>query len=84
MFKFHILFLAALFISLFVNIKSTVSSIDLSDDNPIVYCLKTARHFTFEEVKDYLLRTQVPEYSSDEGLDDPLFSWCVEQASRDD
>ena len=84
MFKFNILNLFLLIIFLFVTIKSTEESIDLSDDNPVVYCLKAAKRLTMDEIKDYYLRSQKPGSAPDYQMDDPYFLWCVEQASRED
>ena len=84
MFKFHILIISFLIISKFLNIKTAEDSIDLSDDNPVVYCLKAAKRFTFDEIKDYYLRTQRPDLSPNYQLDDPQFLWCVEEAARED
>ena len=80
---YYILYIYTLIIIILVNINTSPSSIDLSDKNPIVYCLKAAKRYTFEEVKEYLLRTQVPGEAEDYAIDDPEFSYCVEQASRD-
>ena len=84
MFKLNIPNLFLLIIFLFTTIKSTEVSIDLSDDNPVVYCLKAAKKFTMDQVKEYYLRIQKPESAPDYQLDDPYFQWCVEQLSRED
>ena len=82
--KYHFLFISIILLNLFINIHSTPSSIDLSDDNPVVYCLKAVKRYTFDEIKEYLLRTQVPEEAEDYAIDDPEFSWCIEQRSKED
>jgi hypothetical protein len=84
MFKLNIFNLFLIIIFLFVTIKTSESSIDLSDDNPVVYCLKAAKRLTLDEIKDYYLRSQKPESAPDYQMDDPYFLWCVEQASRED
>ena len=84
MHKLNIFYLFLLIISLFTTIKSTESSIDLSDDNPVVYCLKAAKRYTMDDIKDYFLRNQKPESAASYEIDDPLFLWCVEQVSRED
>ena len=82
MFKFPILFIFTI-ILLIVNIN-TEDSIDLSDDNPVSYCLKAERRMTLDEIKEYYLKTQKPEYAKEYNIDDPMFYYCVEQASRED
>ena len=57
--------------------------IDLSDKNPIVYCLKEIKKFTFQQVKDYLLKIQDLEYALENGINDKKFSLCIEQRSKD-
>ena len=64
-------------------ISSDYRGIDLSDRNPIVYCLKEIKKFTFQQVKDYLLRNQDPEFAITNRIHDDLFSLCVEQVSKD-
>ena len=80
MFKFY---LAILIIILLVNNIIASTSIDLSDNNPTVYCLKTVRKYSIEEVKEYLLRIQVPGEAEDYTIDDPLYTLCIEQNSKD-
>ncbi len=82
MFKFRLLFIFTL-ILLIVNISSE-DSIDLSDDNPISYCLKAAIKMSIDEIKEYYLKTQKPEYAKEYSIDDPLFYYCVEKASLED
>ena len=83
MFNFTFLYISIL-ILLITNINAQYGSIDLSDDNAVVYCLKAARHFTMEQVKEYYLKIQLPKYANEKFIDDPAFSWCVESVSRDD
>lgn len=64
-------------------IKAFTEKIDLSDKNPIVLCLKTVKKFSFEQVKDYLLKIQDPEYALENDIHDPLFALCVEQNAKD-
>ncbi len=82
MFKFRLLFIFTL-ILLIVNISSE-DSIDLSDDNPVSYCLKAAIKMSLDEIKEYYLKTQKPEYAKEYNIDEPLFNWCVEQVSKED
>ena len=83
MFKYTLLFISIL-ILLIVNINAQYGSIDLSDDNEVVYCLKAARHYTMEQVKEYYFKIQLPKYANEKYIDDPAFSWCVESVARDD
>ena len=78
--KFYI---TILILILLANIVTSPNSIDLSDKNPMVYCLKTVIQLTFDEVKEYLLTIQKPEEAEDLSIDDPQFSICIEQHSRD-
>lgn len=57
--------------------------IDLSDRNPIVYCLKDLKKFSLQQVKDYLLKNQDPEFALENDIHDDLFAWCVEHVSKD-
>ena len=82
MFKFPRLFIFTL-ILLIVNINSQ-NSIDLSDDDPVTYCLKAARKMSLDEIKEYYLKTQKPEYAKEYSIDDPLFYYCVEKTSLED
>ncbi len=61
-----------------------LGTIDLSDKNPMVYCLKTIKKFTFQQVKDYLLKEQDAEFAIENTIHDKLFSLCIEQVSKDD
>ena len=82
--KISIIYISILILFLFNSINAQQYEYDLSDDNPIVYCLKAARHMTLEQIKEYYLKTQLPQYVNEKEIDDPAFNWCVEQASRDD
>lgn len=64
-------------------INSYNERIDLSDRNPIVYCLKYFKKFTFDQVKDYLLKYQDPEYALEDDVKDDLFALCVEHVAKD-
>ena len=81
--KIPIIYISILILFLFNNIN-TQASYDLSDDNPVVYCLKAAMHMSLEQIKEYYLKTQLPQHANEKEIDDPAFNWCVEQASRDD
>ena len=78
--KFYI---TIIILILFVNIITNPNAIDLSDKNPMVYCLKTVIKLSFDEVKEYLLTIQKPEEAEDLAIDDLEFSACIEQHSKD-
>ena len=44
-------FITILILFLLLSINTKPNSIDLSDKNVVVYCLKAALRYTFEEVK---------------------------------
>ena len=77
----------SLFLIIFIMgigfIRSYNERIDLSDRNPIVYCLKHYKKFTFDQVKDYLLKYQDPEYALEDDVKDDLFALCVEHVAKD-
>ena len=75
------LFLIIIIILGYVNCD--LGGIDLSDKNPVVYCLKRVKRFTFQQVKDYLLKNQDPEYALENSIYDEIFAYCVEQVSKD-
>lgn len=81
--KIFIIYISILILLLFNNINAQ-ASYDLSNDNPIVYCLKVAKHMSLEQIKEYYLKTQLPQHAKEKEIDDPAFNWCVEQASRED
>ena len=37
-----------------------------------------------DQVKEYLLKSQIPEYKEELKINDDMFSWCIEELSRDD
>jgi hypothetical protein len=37
-----------------------------------------------DQVKEYFLKSQIPEIAKDYKINDPYFSWCVEKSSQDD
>ena len=82
--KISTLFYFIIFLSFLLEfISCDYGGIDLSDRNPIVFCLKEIKKFTFEQVKDYLLRNQDPEFAIENSIHDDLFSLCVEHIAKD-
>ena len=81
--KFTLLFFFLLILFLFGIINADKGSIDLSDKNPVVYCLKSAKKYNMDQVKEYLLKSQIPEYKEELKINDDMFSWCIEELSRD-
>ena len=78
------IFIVFLLIFIFFDFISCNSGrIDLSDQNPIVYCLKTIKGYTFQQVKDYILKQQDPQYALENKIHDDIFALCVEQVSKD-
>ena len=67
---------------IFSLVKSDSDDIDLSDENPLVYCLKKVRNFNLDEIKDFILRNQDPEYAIEHYPNDEMFRYCMEQLSR--
>ena len=84
MLKLNTKYILILFIFVFSKISKVKSNIDLSNDNPIVFCLKSVKKFTMDEIKEYFLRIQKPESAPDYKLDEEYFSWCVEKSSKED
>ena len=84
MFKFNTKYILILIIFLFAQITIVKSNIDLSNDNPIVFCLKSTLEYSMDQVKEYFLKSQIPEIAKDYKINDPYFSWCVEKSSLDD
>ena len=78
------IFIIILLIVLIFNDTSCNSGrIDLSDRNPIVFCLKTIKRYTFHQVKEYLLKQQDPIYALENKINDGMFALCVEQVAKD-
>ena len=67
---------------IFSLVKSDSDDIDLSDENPLVYCLKKVRNFNLDEIKDFILRNQDPEYAIEHYPNDEMFRYCMKQLSR--
>ena len=82
--KISILCISILILLSFVNINAQHGNIDLTDDNPTVYCMRVAMHLSLEDIKEYYLKTQLPQFAHEKEIDDPAFNWCVDQASRED
>ena len=78
-----IFFILIIFIFL-IFVKSDSENIDLSDENPLVYCLKKVRNYNLDEIKDFVLRNQDPEYAIDHYPNDDMFRYCMEQLSKED
>ena len=76
-------FITILILFLLISINTKPNSIDLSDKNVVVYCLKAALRYTFEEVKEYLLRIQIPGEAAELAIDDPMYSLCLEEKAKD-
>ena len=72
-------------ILLIINIIKCDDSgrIDLSDKNPIVFCLKKVKNYNLEQVKDFILRNQDPEYAIEHYPNDEIFAYCMEQVSKE-
>ena len=78
MVKLNIGFIFILFIALISVIKAESDSIDLSDDNPVVYCLKSVFQYSTDDVKEYLLLMQVKEYAETHQIKSKEFSSCID------
>jgi len=70
-------------VDLEMNFEDMKGKVDLSDKNPVVYCLKSAKKYNMDQVKEYLLKSQIPEYKEELKINDDMFSWCIEELSRD-
>ena len=74
------IYIIAIIINIIYNIYS--EKIDLSDKNPIVFCLQKIKNYNIEEIKDFILQNQDPEYAIENYPSDKDFSNCIEQMSR--
>ena len=76
--NFCIIFILLL---IFVNVLNSDNSdsIDLSDKNPLVYCLKNVKKYDFEEIKNFILQNQDPEFAIEYYPNDEEFNFCIEQ-----
>ena len=63
-------------------VKTDSENIDLSDENPLVYCLKKVKNYNLDEIKDFILRNQDPEYAIDHYPNDEMFKYCIELISH--
>ena len=68
-------------ISLLFAIKNE-EKIDLSEKNPMVYCLKKVRNYKPQEIKNFILQIQEPEFAIENYPIDDLFSLCLEEIEK--
>ena len=74
------LYIFAIF--LIMNLIKNEDKIDLSDKNPMVYCLKKVRNYNFEEIKNFILQNQDPEFAIENYPNDISFYNCLEEVEK--
>ena len=80
--KMNLKIIGIIFILINVINITFADKIDLSDNNPIVYCLKYIKKYNLEEIKDFILQNQDPEYAIEHYPNDESFSNCLAKFNK--